>query len=123
MADELILIVEDNEPNRRLARDVLQFHGFRTIEATNGAEGIAAARAELPAVVLLDIKLPDMDGVAALQQIRQGEETAAIPVVAVTAFAMEPDRKRLADAGFDGYLAKPIDIKRFADQVRRFLRP
>lgn len=123
MANELILIIEDNEPNRRLARDVLQFHGFRTVEAANAAEGIAAARAELPHVVLLDIKLPDMDGVAALQQIRQTRETATIPVVALTAFAMEPDRNRLSDAGFDGYMAKPIDIKRFADQVRRYCRP
>ncbi len=121
MADELILIVEDNEKSLKLARDVLRFSGFRTLEAANATDGIALAEVQLPAVILMDIQLPDMDGVAALQRIRQGPATA-IPVVALTAFAMNADGERLLDAGFDGYLVKPIDIKRFPDQVRQYCR-
>ncbi len=123
MADELILIVEDNQANLKLARDVLQFNGFRTIEADNAADGIALAQTQLPAVILMDIQLPDMDGVAALGRLRQLPATATIPVVALTAFAMGADRERLLAAGFDGYLAKPIDIKRFPNQVRQYCRP
>jgi two-component system cell cycle response regulator DivK len=123
VADELILIVEDNEKSLKLARDVLRFDGFRTIEAANAADGIAVAEARLPAVILMDIQLPDMDGVAALRRIRERPATATIPVVALTAFAMGADRQRLLDAGFDGYLVKPIDIKRFPDQVRQYCRP
>ena len=120
MSGELILIVEDNPRNLKLARDVLQFNGFRTIEAGNGSDGIALAEAELPAVILMDIQLPDMDGVAALRLLRQVPATASIPIVALTAFAMDADRDRLLAAGFDGYLVKPIDIKRFPDQVAEF---
>ena len=123
MAHELILIVEDDEKSLKLARDVLQFGGFRTIEAANAADGIAVAEARLPAVILMDIQLPDTDGVAALRQIRERPATATIPVVALTAFAMRADRQRLLDAGFDGYLVKPINIKRFPDQVRQYCRP
>jgi len=123
MADELILIVEDNEKSLKLARDVLRFNGFRTIEVDNAADGIAAAEARLPAVILMDIQLPDMDGVVALRRIRQLPAIAAIPVVALTAFAMDADREWLLAAGFDGYLVKPIDIKRFPEQVRRYCRP
>lgn len=120
MSGELILIVEDNARNLKLARDVLQFKGFRTIEAGNASDGIALAEAELPAVILMDIQLPDMDGVAALRLLRQVPATASIPIVARTAFAMDADRDRLLAAGFDGYLVKPIDIRRFPDQVAQF---
>ncbi len=123
MADELILIVEDNETNLKLARDVLQFNGFRTVEADNATDGIAVAEMQLPAVILMDIQLPDMDGVAALRRLRQMPATATIPVVALTAFAMGTDRERLLAAGFDGYLVKPIDIKRFPHQVRQYCQP
>lgn len=123
MPGELILIIEDNPRNLKLARDVLQFSGFRTIEADNAIDGIALAEAELPSVILMDIQLPDMDGVAALGHIREMPATAGIPVVALTAFAMDADRQRLLGAGFDGYLAKPIDIKRFPDQVRQYCPP
>src|SRR5438270_450098 len=88
MAGELILIVEDNEKNLKLARDVLQFKGFRTLEAGTAAEGIALAKAHQPDLVLMDVQLPDMNGVAALGHLRAGAATAAIPVVALTAFAM-----------------------------------
>ena len=120
--NELILLVEDNATNLKLARDVLRFHGFRTLDAASGAEGIAAAEEQLPDVILMDIQLPDMDGVAALRQLRRRPTTATIPVVALTAFAMDADRERLETAGFDGYLVKPIDIKRFPVQVRGYCR-
>ena len=120
MAGELILIVEDNEKNLKLARDVLQFRGFRTLEAGTAAAGIALAVLHRPDLILMDIQLPDMDGSAALGLLRAEPVTKAIPVVAVTAFAMVSDRDRLLAAGFDGYLAKPIDVKAFPEQVRRY---
>ena len=123
MPDEVILIIEDNPKNLKLARDVLKHNGFRTIEAENATEGIALAETQLPAVILMDIQLPDMDGVSALKRLRSQTATATIPVVALTAFAMDADRERLLAAGFDGYLVKPIDIKRFPQQVRDFCGP
>ncbi len=120
MAGELILIVEDNDKNLKLARDVLQYRGFRTLEAMTAAEGITLAVEHQPDLVLMDIQLPDADGADALQQLRADAATRAIPVVAFTASVMEADRQRLAAAGFDGYLAKPIDVKAFPDQVRSY---
>jgi two-component system cell cycle response regulator DivK len=120
VADEVILIIEDNPRNLKLARDVLEFNGFRTIEAKNAVDGIALAEAHLPAVILMDIQLPDMDGIAALRILRSVPATSTIPVVALTAFAMAADRDRIVAAGFDGYLVKPIEIKRFPQQVRQY---
>jgi two-component system cell cycle response regulator DivK len=120
MPGELILIVEDNEMNLRLARDILQYHGFRTLEAATAADGLALASEHHPDLVLMDIQLPDMDGVSALHRLRADPETKAIPVVALTAFALQTDRDRLSEAGFDGYLAKPFEVKAFPDQVRQF---
>ena len=120
MAGELVLIVEDNEKNLKLVRDLLQFKGFRTLEARTAGYGIALAEAHLPRLVLMDIQLPDMDGVAALGHLRDRPRTASIPVVALTAFAMKDDQARFLDAGFDGYLSKPIDVKQFPEQVRRY---
>lgn len=122
MAGELVLIVEDNDKNLKLARDILQYRGFRTLEAMTAAEGIALATEHRPDVVLMDIQLPDADGVSALQRLRAEPATKAIPVVALTAFVMAADRDRLQAAGFDGFLAKPIDVKAFPDQVRRYCR-
>lgn len=122
MSGELILIVEDNDMNLRLARDVLQFHGFRTLEAVTAADGIALASAHRPDLVLMDIRLPDMDGVSALQHLRAQADTQAIAVVALTASVVQADRERLASAGFDGYLAKPIDVRAFPEQVREYCR-
>jgi two-component system cell cycle response regulator DivK len=116
----LILIVEDNEKNLKLARDVLQFKGYRTLEAGTAAEGIALAAAHRPDLVLMDVQLPDMTGITALSRLRADAATAAIPVVALTAFAMKDDRVRFLAAGFDGYLAKPIDVRQFPEQVRQF---
>lgn len=122
MPGELILIVEDNDKNLKLARDVLQFRGFRTLEAMTAADGIALAVKHRPDLVLMDIQLPDADGVKALQQLRAEAATRAIPVVAFTASVMDADRQRLEDAGFDGYLPKPIDVKAFPEQVQRYCR-
>ena len=122
MAGELILIAEDNDKNLKLARDVLQYRGFRTLEAMTAAEGIKLAVEHQPDLVLMDIQLPDADGVSALQQLRAEAATRAIPVVAFTASVMEADRQRLDAAGFDGYLPKPIDVKTFPDQVEGFCR-
>ena len=121
MAGELILIVEDNEKNLKLVRDLLQFKGYRTLEARNAQEGIALAGTHLPDLILMDIQLPGMDGVAALGHLRADPRTVSIPVVALTAFAMRDDRARFLGAGFDGYIMKPINVKEFPEQVRQFL--
>jgi two-component system, cell cycle response regulator DivK len=120
MPDELVLIVDDNEKNLRLARDVLVLGGFRTVEASSGGEGVAAAVEHLPDVILMDIRLPDMDGTEATRRLRDDPRTARIPVVALTSLAMKGDREWLLAAGFDGYLEKPISVAELPEQVRRF---
>jgi two-component system cell cycle response regulator DivK len=121
VAGELIMIVEDNERNVKLLRDLLGAYGYRTIEARSGEDAIALARAERPRLVLMDIQLPGMDGVTALRELRGMPETAATPVVAVTAFAMKDDRERLLAAGFDGYLEKPIDVRELPSRLASYL--
>jgi two-component system cell cycle response regulator DivK len=120
VAGELVLIVDDNEKNVKLARDVLRFAGFRTLEAATAGEAIRLADEYLPHVILMDIRLPDMDGTAAVRELKKEPRTAAIPVVAVTSFAMKGDRERFLAEGFDGYLEKPIAVKEFPEQVRRY---
>jgi two-component system cell cycle response regulator DivK len=122
VAEELILIVDDNEMNVKLARDVLRFAGFRTLEAGTGGEGVSLALEHVPDVVLMDIRLPDMDGTTAVRQLKDDARTAEIPVVALTSFAMKGDRERFLAEGFDGYLEKPISVKEFPEQVRSFVR-
>jgi two-component system cell cycle response regulator DivK len=119
---EFVLIVEDNDKNLKLARDLLQFAGFRTLEATSAEDGIALARRERPDLVLMDIQLPGMDGIAALRLLREDERTASIPIVALTASVMKSDRERFDAAGFDGFMQKPIDVKTFAADVRGFCK-
>jgi two-component system cell cycle response regulator DivK len=116
----LVLVVDDNGKNLKLACDVLRAAGFLTLEAASGAEGIALARDHLPDVILMDLGLPDMDGTDAARAIRGEPLTAGIPVVALTASRLEGDNDWLLAAGFAGYLAKPIDIEAFPDQVRRY---
>ena len=121
MADQLILIIEDNERNLKLVRDVLQFNGFQTAEARSAEDGLALASANPPDLVLLDLQLPGIDGLEAFRQLRGSSSTAGVPVVAVTALAMKDDRERVLRAGFDGYLEKPISVRALPDQVRAFL--
>jgi two-component system, cell cycle response regulator DivK len=121
MSGELVLIVDDNEKNARLARDVLRFAGFRTIEAGSGGAGFSLAVEHLPDVILMDIRLPDMEGTVVLRNLKEEPRTAQIPVVALTSFAMKGDRESFLETGFDGYLEKPISVKAFPDQVRRYL--
>ena len=121
MAGELILIVEDNEKNLKLVRDVLQFKGYQTIESETGEEGVELARSRQPALVLMDIQLPGIDGITALGQLRADAATRAIPVIAVTASAMTHDRQKIMAAGFDGYQTKPIKVKEFLGAVRAML--
>ena len=120
MAGELILIVEDNDKNLKLVRDVLQVKGYRTLEAETAAQGISLAGQHRPDLILMDIQLPDLGGEQALTRLRADPATSAIPVVALTAMAMQGDEARLLAAGFRGYLSKPISAKEFPEQVRRF---
>jgi two-component system cell cycle response regulator DivK len=105
-----ILVVEDNEKNMKLFRDVLEASGYRVLEATTGEAAVELARSESPALVLMDVQLPGMNGVDALARLRGDERTAAVPVIALTAQAMQGDRERFLEAGFDGYLSKPVDV-------------
>jgi two-component system, cell cycle response regulator DivK len=113
----VVLIIEDNERNRKLARDILNHAGFETLEADSAEAGLALAAARCPGVVLMDVQLPGIDGLQALQRLRSDPATAGIPVIAVTAFAMKADRERFLAAGFDRYVEKPLDIREFPRQV------
>jgi two-component system, cell cycle response regulator DivK len=113
-----VLVVEDNEKNMKLFRDVLQAAGYDTIEANTAGEALDLAATNRPDLVLMDIQLPDMDGLEALRRLRADERTAAMPIVALTALAMEGDRERFLAAGFDGYISKPVDIASFVATVR-----
>jgi len=119
VAGEPILVVEDNERNMTLLRDVLRATGYQTVEASTAGEALVLAIEHHPALVLMDIRLPDMDGLEALRRLRMDAQTAAIPVIAITAQAMKGDRERFQEAGFDGYLAKPIDIGELLETVER----
>ena len=116
----LVLIVDDNEKNRKLARDVLRAAGLQTTEAASGGEGVALAAECLPDVILLDLRLPDMDGTDIARRLRDRVQTARIPVVALSALRYARDSDRLLEAGFDGYLEKPIDVRAFPEQVRSY---
>jgi two-component system cell cycle response regulator DivK len=117
----LVLIVEDNEKNLKLVRDVLQVKGYATLEATTAEDGIRLAVEKKPDLVLMDIQLPGMNGIDALRALRRDPATATIPVIAVTASVMQQDRKMITDAGFDAYVGKPINLKEFLDAVRAAL--
>lgn len=117
----LILIIEDNEKNLKLVRDVLQVKGYETIEATNAEDGVRLAAARAPDLVLMDIQLPGMNGIEARGVLRANPATSSIPVIAVTASVMQQDRNQITDAGFDGYVGKPINLKEFLESVRATL--
>ena len=117
----VILLVEDNERNLKLLRDVLDYAGYDVRVARTAEDGVTLAAREPPDLVLMDLQLPGIDGVEALRRLRESPRTADIPVVAVTAQAMKDDRERALDAGFNGYIEKPISVRAFPDQVRKFL--
>jgi two-component system, cell cycle response regulator DivK len=121
VAGELILIVEDNENNRLLLRDVLQAQGYQTSETDTAEEGIRLAASARPALILMDIQLPRMNGIEALRHLRADPLTRNIPVIAITASAMMHDRQRIMAAGFDNYQTKPINVREFLDGVRATL--
>ena len=121
MANELILIIEDNEKNRKLVRDVLQVKGYRTIESDTAEEGIKIAMEKSPALILMDIQLPGMDGITAMKQLKADPNTKSIPIIAITASAMTHNRTTMLAEGFDGYQTKPISLKDFLGEVQRVL--
>ena len=121
MPNELILIVEDNEKNRKLVRDVLQVKGYTTIESETAEEGIKLALDKSPALILMDIQLPGIDGITALKQLRAEPKTKNIHIIAITASAMTHNRQTLLAEGFDGYQTKPISLKDFFGELERVL--
>lgn len=121
MSAALILIVEDNERNLKLMRDVLQHRGYRTLEATTASDGLRFARDELPDLVLMDFQLPDMNGIDAFQHLRDDPRTTSIPVIAVSASMMPEERARIVASGFDGFQGKPIRVREFLAVVAEVL--
>ena len=116
-----ILIVEDNEKNMKLVRDILRHNGHATLEAVTGTEGVRLALEERPELILMDIQLPDIDGIEALRRIREDRALDAVPVVAVSASVMPDDHQKIVDSGFDAFITKPIKLKQFLDTVRYYL--
>ena len=116
-----ILVVEDNPLNAKLARDVLGAKGYEVLEAETAELGLELAASESPALILMDIHLPGMDGISALQELRKNQATASIPVIAVTASAMPMERKEILAAGFDGYQAKPISVRQLLEEIETLL--
>jgi len=118
----LILIVEDNEKNLKLVRDVLQVKGYATLDAGTAEDGLKIARARLPDLILMDIQLPGMSGIDALKALRAAPATAGIPVIAITASVMQQDRQQIMSAGFNGFIEKPINLRNFLDTVQRAVK-
>ena len=116
-----ILIVEDNEKNMKLVRDILRHHGHMPLEAATGGEGVRLALEKRPDLILMDIQLPDIDGIEALRQIRNDKALDATPVLAVSASVMPDDQQKIVTSGFDAFITKPINLKQFQDTVQRFL--
>ena len=117
-----ILIVEDNEKNMKLVRDILQHQGHTTLEAVTGADGVRLALERRPDLVLLDIQLPDIDGIAVLSQIRAEPALDAMPVLAVSASVMPDEQQKIVSSGFDAFITKPIQLQQFRETVQRMLR-
>ncbi len=121
MTQHCVLVVEDNEKNLKLMRDVLRYSDYQVIEARTGEQGVSLAAQTLPDLILMDLQLPGIDGIEALRRLRDDRRTSAVPVVAVTAFAMESDRDRALAAGFDAYIEKPISVKALPGLVEGFI--
>lgn len=116
-----ILVVEDNDKNRRLIKDVLEYHGYRIIEEANGAEGARLAGERKPELILMDIQMPVMDGMTAARILKNDPETKNIRLIALTSFVMKGDKERFLEAGFDDYIAKPINTKKLSEIVKKYL--
>lgn len=118
---KVILIVEDEPRNLKLIRDLLQVSGYITLEATDGKQGVALAKHNKPDLILMDIQMPVMDGIEATRILKADDETKAIPIIALTSYAMKGDEEKIRESGFDGYIAKPFDVKEFLREVSKFL--
>jgi CheY-like chemotaxis protein len=118
-----VLLVEDNEDNLVVYRTILEHVGFQVIEARDGEEGVARAKSENPDIILMDISIPKMDGWEATERLKADKQTAAIPIIALTAHALEEDRLKAMRAGCDGYLAKPVEPRRVVQEVEKFIGP
>jgi CheY-like chemotaxis protein len=121
MANKLILIIEDNDKNRKLIREVLQVKGYQTIESETAEEGLKLAEEKTPALILMDIQLPGMDGITAMKQLKAASKTNSIPIVAITASAMTHSRQTMLAEGFDGYQTKPLNLKEFLAELERLI--
>lgn len=115
--EKVILIIEDDAKNLKLFRDLLQVSGYTTLEATDGKQGVELAREKKPDLILMDIQMPVMDGLEATKLLKNNDVTKDIPIVALTAYAMQGDEKKMREAGFDGYISKPIDVKGFLKKI------
>ena len=122
MPDYTVLIVEDNEENMKVFRDLMQIHGHRTLEARDGPTGLEMAREHLPDLILMDIQLPVMDGYEVTQRLKADEATQGILIVAVTSYAMTGEEERAREAGCDAYISKPIDIRNLIETVKGLLQ-
>jgi two-component system cell cycle response regulator DivK len=120
MAGERVLVVEDNDKNMKLFRDVLEAKGYTPLEATTGERAVELAADQRPDLILMDVQLPGIDGIEALKRIRADERNESVPIVALTAQAMRGDRERFLEAGFDGYISKPVDVLEFVETVQRY---
>jgi two-component system, cell cycle response regulator DivK len=118
---KLVLIVEDNDLNMKLFNDLLEVNGYRTIKARTGLEGLELARLHTPDLILMDIQLPEVSGIDIIKLIKENDAMRAIPVIAITAFAMKGDEERIREAGCEGYLSKPISVAKFVDTIRQFI--
>jgi len=118
-----VLIVEDNELNMKLFHDLLDAHGYKTLQTKDGMEALAIVRQHRPDLILMDIQLPEVSGLEVIKWIKEDDNLRSIPVVAVTAFAMKGDEEKMREGGCDAYIAKPISVAKFIETVRQFLEP
>jgi two-component system, cell cycle response regulator DivK len=116
-----ILIVEDNELNMKLFRDLLEAHGYRTLQTRNGIDAIALARRHRPDLIVMDIQLPEVSGLDVTKWLKEDESLRQIPIIAVTAFAMKGDEERIREGGCEAYVSKPISVSRFLETIRQFV--